>query len=438
MSKTSYRATTVVLGLFAAGATLGASLGSMAAERGHDPYRAVETFVRIMNTVEAHYVDELNTSDLVDAALEGMVQSLDPHSTWMDPETWREFQQDTQGSYVGIGVQLERFDDYLDVIRVLPGGPAARDGVLSGDQILGVDDLRIPDASPDELLDALDGVRGSTVELYLRRDGKEPFILSTVRDTVHTAAIESGVLEPGIGYIRIVQFQQGTGEEFAEAFDTLMKSESAEGLVIDLRDNTGGLLDEAVTIADIFMKEVPIVSTQSSHKESEREFLATPGGLGEDIPLAVLVNGYSASASEILAAAFQDTQRAPLVGKRTYGKGSVQTVFEHNDGSALKLTIAKYLTPSGAPVAPRNGRSPDIAVDLGSSSDAIDEMIAQLQATSELPPDTRATLLDLAQQAREEHPPDTREDVMWDGDLSTRLTDDAQLRAALSAVKEAL
>lgn len=427
MSRSPTRATGIVFSLFVAGVLGGAWAGSAAAQRAHDPYAPLDTLVRVLSLIETTYVDEIETDRLVAAAIDGMLQELDPHSTWMSPWDYRDLQRDTHGSYTGIGVELRSEPDGARIVKVLPGGPAALEGLQVGDLILAVDGLQLHSGPPDE---ALIGPRGTTAVLDVLRPGWEaPRKVQTLRDVIHAPTVEAGWIVPGIAYVRLIQFREGAATELEAAFTRLQEEAPLEALIVDVRDNPGGLLREAVSVADLFLDEGTIVSTWGRLEKERTSHEATVGGLPDRLPIALLVNGRSASASEILAGALQDTGRATLFGTRTYGKGSVQTVFEHRDGSALKLTIGRYYTPSGEPVAPKDGREPDVVVEWPTAASPIQGLREAIDR-AELSDAARAELLAAIADMPRELVVQLQE-IPWDRPLAERAQIDPQLAAAL-------
>ena len=418
------RGTAIVLVLLLAGLSAGAIAGVGAVDRSRDPYASLERFARVLTVIETDYVDEVDPDDLVVAAIDGMADSLDPHTRWLRPDEAQNLQDEAAGSYEGIGVEVRPAPDGVVVSRVLAGGPAERDGIQPGDVIVEVDGASLEGLSLDEVSTRLQGPRGDEVLLEVLRDASV-LEIATVRDKVHVPSVGAELLAPGIAYARITQFQKGTAIELDEAVRRLG---SVEGLVLDLRDNPGGLLAEAVSTVDLFVDEGVIVSTRG-RVEGTLEHTATPGGLGTDLPLALLVNGGSASASEIVAGALQDIGRAPLVGTHTYGKGSVQTLYQNRDGSALKLTIALYYTPSGEPIAAGSGRVPDHVVPYLAPG-PLDALVAGI-AAAELSDDDRAELLELARAVPCESEPMP---IDWDTPAVERLARDPQLQRALELV----
>ncbi len=432
------RATSVVLGLFVSGVLGGAWAGQAAAQRVKDPYTPLETLVRVISIVERGYVEEIDREVLIEAAIDGVLERLDRHSTWLDAATWQGLQRETEGAYTGIGVEVTVGADGPRIVRVLPGSPAEREGLAPGDRLLAIDGTPVESADADTIATALLGPRGDRATLTIQRDGWEaPQDVATTRDEVRTPALELGRLPLGGGadavYVRLRQFQRGAATELTAA---LQRERPGKALILDLRGNPGGLLQEAVAVADLFLDEGVIVSTWGRLEKERAVHEATPGGLPASLPVVVLVNGLSASASEIVAAALQDTGRATLVGAPTYGKGSVQTVFEHTDGSALKLTIGRYLTPSGEPVAPRTGRTPDVEVRWPVEKPPEERLRDGLIAL-DMPADTRAELLgllaDLPPSGARRHPK-----LPWGLPLAARVEADPQLRAAVDVAAQAV
>jgi len=418
-----------VASLFVFGVAAGA-----ATARGTDPYAGLDSFARALSTIEGWYVEKLDRDALLEAAVRGMVDSLDPHSAYMSPEEAVAFREDNEGAYVGIGVEVRRVPDGVLVADVLPGGPAQRDGVQAGDIVVAVDDHSLAGLDLDDVGALLEGPRGSSITLSITRAGWDvPRPIVTARDRVVTPAVATDRLPSGIVWARIVQFQDGTARELTSALSARQTEAPMTGLVLDLRDDPGGLLDEAVGVTDLFLDTGPIVSTRG-RSEGNEEFLATPGGLPADLRVVVLVNGLSASASEIVTGALQDTGRATIVGTHTYGKGSVQVVFEAPNRSALRLTTARYYTPSGEPVAPEKGRAPDVVVEMPAPHDPEQALRTRIEAL-ELPDAERTEWLALLDEL-----PDTRAVdpiVPWRGSLTERRAKDPQLDAALSILERA-
>lgn len=428
----TYRRSTaafIVASLFIAGLGTGAWAGATAVDRARSPYEGLDLIARVLTLVEDRYVDDVDQRQLTEAAVRGMVSELDEHSLWMDAETYRSFRDDTHGTYEGIGVEINVRPDGVEVVKVIPHGPAERDGVLAGDLITAANGTSLAGLDLDGVLAQMKGPRGSPVDLtILRPNQAEAVHLRTVRDRIYTPSVE-GARIGDLGYIRLVQFQEGCAKDLSDRVDDLNAAGQITGLILDLRDDPGGLLDQAVAVSDLFIDEGPLVSTRGRTDE-ERKYVATPGGFPATLPVVVLVNGMSASAAEIVASALQDTHRATLIGTATYGKGSVQTVFENPDGSAMKLTIGAYYTPSGEPVAPHNGRVPDVVVAMPAIPGPRARLIAVLEHTEDLSVEAREQLLSLAADLPKEKL--QREPVPWSIDPAKRLDRDPQLAAAIA------
>lgn len=415
--------------LVSAGLTAGWFAHGWAASEA-DPYAPIDTLVRAIGLVQTSYVDERPTEALVGAALRGVVHELDPHSAWLPPEAWRDAQRESDGTRAGIGVEV-RFEDRGAVVtRVIPGGPAARDGVERGDVIIAIDGQPL-DVSAIQAGEAFAGDRGEPVVLSLLRAGSAQE-LRTVRDRVRVPAVTLGTVEPGLLWARVATFQAGAGAELEAALTRAAAEGPVERLILDLRDNPGGLIEEAVAVADLFLADGPIVQIEGRVAGAQGSYAAGPGAWTG--PLVVLVNGRSASAAEVVAAALQDRGRARLVGTPTFGKGTVQTVFEHRDGSALKLTVARYRTPSGQPVATREGRVPDVLVPWPGEGSAADKLRAAIEGL-EVSEGTRAELTTLVDALPNAELRQVRSPIPWEAPLADRVILDPQLTAAIIEVR---
>jgi carboxyl-terminal processing protease len=334
----------------------------------HDPaqpYRSLDVLAEVLAYIQNGYVDETSEKELVQAAVEGMVSRLDPHSMILRPEAYRSMRDETTGEFDGVGIEVVQVADGLVVVAPLPDSPAERAGILAGDRIVAVDGTSAKEMSLGEATRRMKGVAGTTVALTIERSGqREPRVFTLVRDHVRTTSVDSRVLDAKAGtvYVRIRTFQDRTDRELRQALEGARKALGGEiqGLVLDLRNNPGGLLDQAVKVADRFLPGGVIVSTESRGKKPEVEE-AHEKDTEAAYPIVLLVNRGSASASEIVAGALQDHARAVVVGTRTFGKGSVQTVVELEDGSALKLTVARYYTPKHRSIQER-GITPDVPV----------------------------------------------------------------------------
>jgi carboxyl-terminal processing protease len=312
------------------------------------PLDEIRRFVTVYNAVKQAYVEPVTDDKLMRAAIHGLLLDLDPHSTYFDRSAAEDFNQNAQGAYEGIGVELQRQEDgSLKVVAAIDDTPAAKAGVKAGDVIVAIDGKPFrPDEGDSSA--PLRGPAGSKVLLTIIRKGeKKPLDISVTRDTIRITSVRSRLLEPGFGYVRVAAFQADTAADFEKALDALKARGKLRGLVMDLRSNPGGLLTSAVQIADDLLDKGGIVSTRGRLPISDAQFAATPGDRLDGAPVVVLVDGGSASASEVLAGALKDNGRARIVGSRTFGKGSVQTVLPLDNGDSVKLTTARYFTPSG-------------------------------------------------------------------------------------------
>ena len=312
------------------------------------PLEEIRRYVAVYNAVKQAYVEPVDDRELMQSAVRGLLLDLDPHSAYMVKNDADEFEERTQGAYDGVGVELMELPDRsFKVIAPIDGTPAARAGIKPGDIITAIDGQRL-DADNDLGSGPLRGEPGTTVVLTINREGAaKPFDVSLVRETIRVASVRSRLLEPGYGYVRVASFQADTAADFSRALDSLQKGGPLRGLVIDLRSNPGGVLTAAVQIADELLDKGGIVSTRGRIPISDAEFNATPGDRLNGAPVVVLVDAGSASASEVLAGALRDNGRARVVGSRTFGKGSVQTLLPLDNGDSVKLTTARYFTPSG-------------------------------------------------------------------------------------------
>ncbi|MBA3003018.1 MAG: S41 family peptidase [Desulfurivibrio sp.] len=327
-----------------------------------DTYESLEAFSKVLNLVQENYVEEVDSQKAIEGAIKGMLFTLDPHSSYMKPDDFKELQVETQGSFTGIGIEITMKDNILTVVSPIEGTPAFAKGLKAGDKIVKIGDEQTQDLSLMEAVKRLRGPKGSEVTISIHRKGwadlKE---ITLIRDIIPIHSVKSKMLEPGYPYIRIINFQAQTTTDFKKALADLEKEGKIKGLVIDLRNNPGGLLDQSVKIADIFIDDGVIVSTKGRIKEQNSAFYAHGNGGKYKFPLVVLVNEGSASASEIVAGALQDHKKAVIIGAQTFGKGSVQTIIPMDSGAGLRLTTARYYTPSGRSIQ-ATGITPDVAV----------------------------------------------------------------------------
>ena len=352
------------------GAALGASLvigQSVLAQRSGAtlPLDELRTFTEVFTRIKNDYVEPTEDGTLLENAIRGMLSGLDPHSTYLIPDDYQELQAGTSGEFGGLGIEVGMEDGFIKIIAPIDDTPAQRAGVEAGDLIIRLDDTPVKGMSLTDAVKVMRGEPGTDIVLTIVREGVDrPIEITITRDVIRVTSVRSRSLEPGYGYVRISQFQVRTGENLREAVDKLQADAGSDlkGLVLDLRNNPGGVLSAAVAVSDAFLNEGTIVYTEGRMEDAKLTFSAKGSDILDGIPLVVLVNAGSASASEIVAGALQDHRRAVIMGEKTFGKGSVQTVLPMDNGSALKLTTALYYTPSGASIQAR-GIVPDITLD---------------------------------------------------------------------------
>ena len=329
-----------------------------------DPYARLDAFAQILNVVEQNYVDNIDRTKIIDGAISGMIRALDPHSSYMTAAERREFELRTGGQFVGIGVEIGVKDDVLRVIAPIPGGPADKAGIQSGDIILAIDGEDVSKMSLDHLALRLHGEPGSTVRLLVKHvDALSPRSYTITRDVVKTEVTFSKLLDPNYGYVQLKSFGPGCADKVRDEIITLQKltPDGLHGLVIDLRGNPGGFLQEAITLVDFFISNGVIVETRGRNGVVMQSYSASIG-TRFDFPVAILINAGSASASEIVAGAMQAHKRAIIIGTQSFGKASVQNLIRLKDGASLKLTIGRYYTPDGRSIQTL-GITPDIYVE---------------------------------------------------------------------------
>jgi carboxyl-terminal processing protease len=327
-----------------------------------ETYKGLKIFADVIDLVEKTYVDEVDSKELIQNAIQGMVHSLDPHSAFLTADDFKELQVDTQGEFTGIGIQITMKDDLVTVISPIEGTPADKAGIQAGDKIVKVDGEAIKDLQ--EAVKKMRGPIGTKVTVTVLRKGEpEPLEFTLVREKIPIRSVKYSLLKPGYGFVRITNFSVNTSDELKEALKALESEQvPIKGLVLDLRNNPGGLLDQAVEVSDFFLSKGDIVSIKGREKRNNRAYSAHANREDRHYPLVVLINGGSASASEIVAGALQDNKRALILGTTSFGKGSVQSVETLRDGNGLKLTIARYYTPSGRSIQAQ-GIQPDIQVE---------------------------------------------------------------------------
>jgi carboxyl-terminal processing protease len=327
-----------------------------------ESYENIEVFTNILAIVQKNYVDQVTTKQLIEGAINGMLTSLDPHSAYLTPDLYRELQVDTQGSFGGLGIEITVKNGILTVVSPIEDTPAFRAGIKPGDQILKIEGEFTKDMSLVEAVKKMRGPKGTKITLTLRREGvTELFDVPVTRELIQIQSVKSRGLDKGYGYVRVTQFQERTDEDLEKAVDKLTKQYSGklEGLVLDLRNNPGGLLTQAVRVSDLFLDSGMIVYTDGRLESQKQRYYSHKRKSHVDCPMVVLVNGGSASAAEIVAGALQDHRRALILGTQTFGKGSVQTILPLGDSAALRLTTARYYTPRGRSIQ-ATGITPDI------------------------------------------------------------------------------
>ncbi|MFK3909476.1 S41 family peptidase [Pseudomonas monteilii] len=334
-----------------------------ATPQGPLPLDELRTFAEVMDRIKAAYVEPVDDKTLLENAIKGMLSNLDPHSAYLGPEDFQELQESTSGEFGGLGIEVGMEDNFIKVVSPIDDTPASRAGIQAGDLIVKINGQPTRGQSMTEAVDKMRGKIGDKITLTLIRNGGNPFDVTLARAVIQVKSVKSQLMESDYGYIRITQFQVKTGEEVGKALAKLRKDNGKKlrGIVLDLRNNPGGVLQSAVEVADHFLTKGLIVYTKGRIPNSELRFSADPADASEHVPLVVLINGGSASASEIVAGALQDQKRAVLMGTDSFGKGSVQTVLPLNNDRALKLTTALYFTPNGRSIQAQ-GIVPDIEV----------------------------------------------------------------------------
>jgi carboxyl-terminal processing protease len=330
------------------------------------PWKDARLLAEVLERVKQDYVERIDDHALMENAIRGMVSALDPHSAFLDTEEYDEIRISTTGNYSGVGIEVTMEDGAVKVVAPIEGTPAARAGIQAGDIIVAIDDVPVEAAGLNDAINRMRGKPGTPVKVsVVRGDSETPIDFVLERSNVQVHSVKHEMLEPGFGYVRITHFSETTGSDLTRALGSL-KSASPQGrlkgLVLDLRNNPGGVLEAAVSVSDAFLDDGAIVSANGRAPESRFEMDATPGDLIDGAALVVLVNGGSASASEIVAGALKDHGRATLIGRTTFGKGSVQTVMPLSDGHAIKLTTSRYYTPSGISIHEK-GIDPDVVVE---------------------------------------------------------------------------
>ena len=325
-------------------------------------YEKIDLFSEVLNKINKEYVDEVDQSEAMDAAINGILQSLDPYSAYMSPESFQNMQTETSGEFGGLGIEVSMESGVVKVITPLDDSPAYEAGVKAGDYIVKINDIQVQGKTLSEAVEIMRGPVGSDIEITVRRRGvKKALVFSITRKIIKIRSVKSKILQNNIGYIRLTAFNENSGKQIKRKLNEFNDNEKIKGFILDLRNNPGGLLSQAIKISDFFLSSGEIVSTKSRQESENRKWFAKDGDILNGKTLLVLINNGSASASEIVAGALKDHKRAILVGENSYGKGSVQSIIPLKNKGAIRLTISKYYLPSGKSIS-EVGVTPDIVV----------------------------------------------------------------------------
>ena len=328
-----------------------------------DIYKKIDLFGEVLEKINKEYVDEINQSESMDSAINGLLQSLDPYSSYMSPEIFKEMQTDTSGEFGGLGIEVSMEAGVIKVISPIDDTPASKAGIKAGDYIVKINDTQVQGKSLSEAVDLMRGLVGSSIELTVRRRGvKKALTFNITREIIEVQSVKSDLLDNNIGYIRLTSFNDNSSQQIKKQIEKLKKNKDLNAFILDLRNNPGGLLSQAIKISDFFLENGEIVSTKSRKKSENRKWFARKGDVTDGKTLIVLINYGSASASEIVAGALKDHKRAIILGESSYGKGSVQSIIPLKNKGAIRLTVAKYYLPSGKSIS-EVGVKPDIEVN---------------------------------------------------------------------------
>ncbi|MDC0585698.1 S41 family peptidase [Candidatus Pelagibacter sp.] len=328
-----------------------------------DIYKKIDLFGEVLEKINKEYVEETNQSEGMDAAINGLLQSLDPYSSYMSPEIFKEMQTETSGEFGGLGIEVGMEAGVVKVISPIDDTPASKAGIKAGDYIVKINDIQVQGKSLSEAVDLMRGLVGSSIKLTVRRRGvKKAITFNITREIIEVQSVKSDLLDNNIGYIRLTSFNDNSSQQIKKQIKKLKKNENLNSFILDLRNNPGGLLSQAIKISDFFLENGEIVSTKSRKKSENRKWFARKGDVTGGKTLIVLINYGSASASEIVAGALKDHKRAIILGERSYGKGSVQSIIPLKNKGAIRLTVAKYYLPSGKSIS-EVGVKPDIEIN---------------------------------------------------------------------------
>ena len=326
-------------------------------------YKKIDLFGEVIEKINKEYVDEIDQSESMDSAINGLLQSLDPYSAYMSPEIFNEMQTETSGKFGGLGIEVSMEAGVVKVISPIDDTPASKAGIKAGDYIVKIDDIQVQGKSLSEAVELMRGPVGSGIDLTIRRRGeKKALTFNIIREIIQIKSVKADLLEKNIGYIRLTSFNENSGSQIKKEIEKFEKNENLNSYILDLRNNPGGLLSQAIKISDFFLENGEIVSTKSRKASENRKWFAKEGDLIKGKTLLVLINYGSASASEIVAGALKDHKRAILLGESSYGKGSVQSIIPLKNKGAIRLTVAKYYLPSGKSIS-EVGVSPDIEIN---------------------------------------------------------------------------
>ncbi len=337
-----------------------------------DIYKKIDLFSEVLKKINDEYVDEVNQSDAMDAAINGVLQSLDPYSAYMSPEMLKEMQTETSGEFGGLGIEVGMEAGVVKVISPIDGSPAEEVGVKAGDYIVKINGTQVQGKTLSEAVELMRGPIGSEIEITVRRIGvRKALTFKIIRDTIEIKSVKSKIIQNNIGYIRLTSFNDNSSDQFESIIKNFKKNKGIDKFILDLRNNPGGLLNQAIKISDFFLDKGEIVSTKSKKKSDNRKWFAKKGDIINGDTLLVLINYGSASASEIVAGALKDHKRAIILGESSYGKGSVQSIIPLKNDGAIRLTVSKYYLPSGDSIS-EVGVNPDITIAEGSDEFRID------------------------------------------------------------------
>ena len=329
----------------------------------NDIYKKIDLFGEVLEKINKEYVDDINQSESMDSAINGLLQSLDPYSAYMSPQIFNEMQTETSGEFGGLGIEVSMESGVVKVISPIDDTPASRAGIKAGDYIVKIDNTQVQGKSLSEAVELMRGPVGTSIELTIRRRGeKKALNFIIVREIIEIQSVKADVLEKNVGYIRLTSFNENSGEQIKEKIKELENKKKVKAYILDLRNNPGGLLSQAIRITDYFLDNGEIVSTKSRKASENKKWFAKEGDLTKGKTLIVMINYGSASASEIVAGALKDHKRAILIGENSFGKGSVQSIIPLKNSGAIRLTVAKYYLPSGKSIS-EVGVSPDIEID---------------------------------------------------------------------------